>query len=202
MAIHKSPSVERNQKPILEVLRSYIQKSGRLLEVGSGTGEHAVFLAKNIPELQWITSDCKDRHTDIKDLLKREKLPNVHGPEKLKIGVDDFPLGKFDFVFSANTFHIMSWKEGKSFIKLCGKRLREGSLVFFYGPFNYGGKFSSPSNETFDQWLKDKSDKSGIRNYEDVLKNMEKVGFNLLFDHEMPANNRMLVFERKAFVGK
>jgi cyclopropane fatty-acyl-phospholipid synthase-like methyltransferase len=202
MAIQKSPSVERNKKPILEILKLYIQRPGRLLEIGSGTAEHAVFMAKNIPEVQWVTSDCKENHQGIKELLKQEKLANVHGPEKLKIGEDDFPKGKFDYVFSANTLHIMSWNEGQSFIKLCGKRLREGSQVLFYGPFNYNGEFSSQSNEQFNMWLKERNEKSGIRNFEDVKSNMEKVGFKFVYDHEMPANNRILVFERMAFKGK
>ena len=90
-------------------------------------------------------------------------------------------------------------KENKSLYKLLGKRLREGALVFFYGAFNYQGEFTTESNEKFDTWLKSNNAKSGIRAFEDVLQNMEKCGFKILNDHEMPANNRMLVFERLAF---
>ena len=93
----------------------------------------------------------------------------------------------------------MSWKEDKTLFKLLGKRLREGSLVFFYGPFNYDGKFTSPSNEEFEKWLKERNPKSGIRAFEDVESSMQKFGFKLLKDHEMPANNRLLVFERLSF---
>lgn len=195
-----SPSVARNRDHILKILEQYVEKAGRLLEIGSGTGEHAIYLAKNLPKLQWVTSDIKPNHPNIKAWLKEAKLPNVHGPEVLKIGKDDFPRGKFDFVFTANTLHIMSWKEDKSFFKLLGKRLREGSKVFIYGPFNYEGKFTSPSNEEFDGWLKERDPKSGIRNFEDVIQNMNKFGFEIVCDHEMPANNRLLVFERLKFV--
>ena len=195
----KSPSVARNKDPILNVLKQYVDKAGRLLEIGSGTGEHAIYLAKNLPKLQWVTSDVKPNHVHIKAWLKDAKLSNVHGPEVLKIGKDDFPKGKFDYVFTANTLHIMSWKEDKSLFKLLGKRLREGSKVFIYGPFNYDGNFTSDSNEEFDGWLKDRDPKSGIRNFEDVCQSLAKFGFELINDHEMPANNRLLAFERMKF---
>lgn len=191
-----SPSVERNREPILSVLQEYGNLEGRLLEIGSGTGEHAIFFGEKFPKLHWVTSDIPENHGGIKTWLQEVKLPNVHGPEKLVIGVDDFPKGSFDYVFTANTLHIMSWKEDKSLFKLLGKRLREGSVVFFYGPFNYDGRYTSDSNEKFDGWLKSRNEKSGIRNFEDVLASMEKFGFKLLKDHEMPANNRILVFER------
>lgn len=194
-----SPSVHRNKEPIREVLEQYLESSGRLLEIGSGTGEHAIYLASHFQKIHWVTSDVKENFNNIKAHLKDAKLKNVHGPERLQVGVDDFPLGKFDYVFTANTLHIMSWKEVKSLFKLLGKRLREGSVVFFYGPFNYDGNYTSPSNEQFDKWLAERNPKSAIRNYEDVFGSMEKFGFKLLNDHEMPANNRILVFERLAF---
>jgi cyclopropane fatty-acyl-phospholipid synthase-like methyltransferase len=196
-----SPSCERNQAVILEILKQYITGDHeRLLEIGSGTGQHAVYLGEQFPDLHWVTSDMARNHKVIKEWLKDYKLPNVHGPELLEVGRDDFP-GKlsFDLVFTANTLHIMSWKIDKTFFKLLGKRLREGSLVFIYGPFNYDGEFSSDSNKIFDAHLKECNPKSGIRGFEDVQANMVKCGFKLLKDHEMPANNRLLVFERLLF---
>lgn len=194
-----APSVHRNKEPILNILKQYISGDGRLLEIGSGTGEHAVFFANHFSELHWVTSDVKENHSNITEWLKSAQKSNIHGPESLKVGVDDFPKGGFDYVFTANTIHIMSWKEDKSLFKLLGKRLREGSLVFIYGPFNYDGKYTSQSNEKFDGWLKDRNPKSGIRAFEDVRDNLVKFGFKILNDHEMPANNRLLVFERLAF---
>lgn len=195
-----SPAAQRNSAPILKVLSEYIKLDGRLLEIGSGTGQHAVYMAQNLINLHWVTSDQIEYHDGIKSWLKEAKLPNIHGPEKLKIGEDDFP-GKrpFDYVFTANTLHIMSWKECKTLFKLLGKRLREGCLVFIYGPFNYNQQFTSESNERFDQGLKMRNPLSGIRNFEDVEASMNKSGFKLLNDHQMPANNRMLVFERIAY---
>lgn len=196
-----SPACERNQQPILEVLKQYIspEDSIRLLEIGAGTGQHAVYLAPNFPNMHWIVSDVKYNHSGIKQWLKDTAQPNIHGPETLQVGKDDFP-GKrpFDAVFTANTLHIMSWKLDKTMFKMLGKRLREGCLVFFYGPFNYDGNYSSDSNREFDEWLKSRDDKSGIRNFEDVVGSMEKNDFALLKDHEMPANNRLLVFRKKA----
>ncbi len=194
-----APACERNQEAIYEVLKQYITYDGRLLEVGSGTGQHAVYLAQRFPKLHWVCSDVKGNLEGIKAWLKEAKLSNIHGPEILKIGQDDFP-GKrpFDYVFSSNTLHIMSWKEGKTFFKLLGKRLREPALVFFYGPFNYNSEYTSESNREFDQWLKERDPQSAIRNFEDVESTMKKNGFKLLQDHEMPANNRLLVFERLA----
>lgn len=193
-----APSVDRNKQAILDILKIYITK-GRLLEIGSGTGQHAVYFAEHFRNLHWVTSDVKPNHPDIKAWLAEAKLKNIHGPEVLKIGKDDFPKGAFDYVFTANTLHIMSWKENKALFKILGKRLRERSLVFFYGPFNYEGEFTSQSNENFNTWLKERNPLSGIRNYEDVRINMEKVGFEFIEDHEMPANNRVLVFERLPF---
>lgn len=195
-----SHSCERNQAPILEVLKKYIAEDTRLLEIGSGNGQHAVFFAEHFLKTHWITSDVKENHLQIKLWLKEAKLKNLHGPEILKIGVDDFPDKRpFDYVFTANTLHIMSWKEDKALFKLLGNRLREGSLAFFYGPFNYEGKFTSVSNEKFNDWLKSRDEKSGVRNFEDIQKSMSKNGFKLLNDHQMPANNRLLVFEKLSF---
>lgn len=194
-----APSVERNKEPILQVLKEYLDGEGRLLEIGSGTGEHGIFFSEQFPKLHWVTSDQSINFPVLKSNLKNAKIPNLHGPETLQIGKDDFPKGGFDYVFTANTLHIMSWKEDKGLFKLLGRRLREGSLVFIYGPFNKDGQFTSDSNAQFDTWLKDRNSKSGIRNFEDVASNMKKMGFKLLKDHEMPANNRLLVFERLAF---
>lgn len=193
-------SCERNRDPILDVLKQYL-KTGRLLEIGSGTGQHAVYFANHFSQLQWVCSDRKENHQIIQDRLKEVRLPNLHGPMTLKIGEDDFPDKRpFQYVFTANTLHIMPWKENKTLFKLLGKRLREGALVFIYGPFNYQGKYTSPSNESFDKWLKDThSESSAIRNFEDVLSAMQKNGFKLLNDHQMPANNRLLVFERLSY---
>ncbi|WPU66838.1 DUF938 domain-containing protein [Peredibacter starrii] len=196
-----SAACERNAGPILGVLKEHItHEHKRLLEIGSGTGQHAVYFAGEFPWMEWHPSDLKVNHAGMIQWFKEAKLQNILPPVKLDVGKDDFPKLKFDVVYTANTFHIMHWKECKSFMKLLGHRLREGSLAMIYGPFNYNGEFTSESNREFDQTLKARDPLSGIRSFEDVNNNMEKNGFELLEDQEMPANNRMLVYRRLKFV--
>lgn len=196
-----SPSCERNQEPILQVLKDFItQDDRRLLEVGSGTGQHAVYMAPHFPQVEWFPTDMSDKLKGIKMWLHEAHIPNIQPPVRLEIGKDDFPKLKFDVVYAANVFHIMHWKEGKSFIKLLGNRLREGSRAIFYGPFKYEGQFTSPSNEAFDRQLKEGDPLSGIRSFEDINNAMIKNGFELVDDRDMPANNQMLIYSRLKFV--
>lgn len=198
-----SAACERNKGPILHVLQEVITKDQhRLLEIGSGTGQHAVYFAPHFPFLEWFPSDVKANHQGMQMWFDEHRISNIASPVKLEIGKDDFPKLKFDIVYTANTFHIMHWKECKTLMKMLGHRLREGAKVFIYGPFNYGGNYTSESNEAFDQMLKSRDPLSGIRSFEDVNNNMIKNGFELVHDYEMPANNRMLVFSRLKFIRK
>lgn len=194
-----SEAAERNKKPIYQVLKKYLAADTRLLEIGTGTAQHAIYMATKLQNVQWICSDRRIHLEDIEKSLKKHQIKNLHGPLNVEIGIDDFPKGSFDYVYTANTLHIMSWKENKAFFKLLGKRLREGALVFIYGPFNFEGEFSSPSNKQFDEMLRSRDPHSGIRNFEDILANMTKFGFKFLENHQMPANNNILVFERLPF---
>ncbi len=196
-----SAAAERNKTPILEVLKLYITEDNkRLLEVGTGTGQHAVSLAPHFPHLQWVATDRSSYLPGIKQWIEEAKVPNVKGPYEFEVGKSEFPRPAFDLVFTANTFHIMSWKECKTLMKLLGQHLSEGAAVFIYGPFNYHGAYTSKSNEDFDAGLRQHDPASGIRAFEDVTNNMTKNGFLLSGDHEMPANNRLLVFTRIDFV--
>jgi cyclopropane fatty-acyl-phospholipid synthase-like methyltransferase len=196
-----SSACDRNKDPILSVLKDVITEDNkRVLEIGTGSAQHAVYFAKNLKDIVWTTSDVASKHTKIRSVLDEAKLPNLRGPLAFEIGEDDFPKYNYDIVFTANTFHIMNWKKCKNLMKILGNRLREGSQVIIYGPFNYDGKFTSESNALFDQWLKDQDPQKGIRSFEDINKNMTKNGFVLFKDYEMPANNRMLVFTRLEFM--
>lgn len=198
-----SAACDRNKEPILHVLQQVILPSDRrLLEIGTGTGQHAVYLAPHFPQLEWFPTDLSVNIPGMNLWFQEAKIPNIQKPVRLDVGKDDFPKLKFDVVFTANTFHIMHWKECKSFMKLLGNRLREGSRFVVYGPFKYEGQFTSESNAEFDLSLKGRDPLMGIRAFEDVLANMTKNGFELLEDYEMPANNRMLVFQRLKFVKK
>ncbi len=190
-------SCERNKEAILHVLkRSISYEYKNLLELGSGTGQHAIFFAEQFPQLNWTCSDQLEHHHGIKLWLDEAKLANTSGPIEYEIGKDDFPEGDFDVLFTANTFHIMSWDKCQKFIDHCGENLKKNALIIIYGPFNYGGEYSSHSNAQFDIWLKGISDQSAIRDFEEVDAWMNKQGFKLVEDAEMPANNRVLVFKK------
>lgn len=194
-------AIDRNQGPILEVLKEVISQDNRsLFEIGSGTGQHAIFMAPQFPHIFWTTSDVTSSHKIIKENIAIAKVQNIKGPFQFEVGKDDFPRVPYDLVFTANTFHIMSWKNCKTLMKTLGTRMREGSQVIIYGPFNYEGKFTSESNAAFDKMLKEKNPESGIRAFEDVNNNMIKNGFTLYKDFEMPANNRTLVYTRLNFI--
>ena len=192
---------ERNQLPIFTILKDIISADDKtLFEIGSGNAQHAIFMAPQLPQITWITSDVEANHPHIKSRLKEANIANIRGPFQFEVGKDDFPRIPFSLVFTANTFHIMPWKNCKTLMKTLGTRLREGSQVIIYGPFNYEGKFTSDSNAQFDKMLKENNPDSGIRSFEDVNNSMVKNGFALYKDFEMPANNRMLVFTRLNFM--
>lgn len=192
-----SAACERNRIPILKVMMEVIgPHARRLLEIGSGTGQHAVYLAPHFSHMIWVTSDVKENLSGISMWLDESGAPNIIGPGKFKVGEDDFPNGDFDVVYTANTFHIMAWHECLTLMDLLGANLRENALVLIYGPFNYNHQFTSPSNAEFDQSLKNRHPQMGIRDFEDVVKNMELNSFLLTKDFEMPANNRLLVFRK------
>ena len=197
MEIPSSPAAERNKEPILSVLKQVLRGTHkRLLEVGAGTGQHALYFAPQFPHMQWTATERGENMVMLNRRVQEAFIPNLTPPFKLEIGVDDFPKFTFDVILTINTFHIMHWKEVKTFIKLCAGRLQEGGKVVIYGAFNYGGQFTAPSNEAFDKSLKEQDPLRGIRNFEDVCGAFEKNGFALERDFEMPSNNRMLVFTR------
>ena len=190
-----SEACQRNQEPIKVVLDQYIT-GGNLLEIGSGTGQHAVFMGKAFKEITWNTSDHIDYHEGIKAWIKDSELKNVIEPIFYLASHSDFPKGKYDYVYSANTLHIMSWIECKVLFKDLGHNLEKDAYVLFYGPFKYNDQFTSKSNEQFDQNLRSRAVGSAIRDFEDIKSLMEKEGFELINDHVMPANNQTLVFRK------
>jgi cyclopropane fatty-acyl-phospholipid synthase-like methyltransferase len=189
-------SCERNRAPILEVLRVELAGKSRLLEIGSGTGQHAVYLAPEFPGLVWQTSDVVGAHADIRAWLVEAGLANVLPPLKLDVCKDDWPSERYDAVFSSNTAHWMSWPEVECLFSGVGKVLQLGGVFCLYGPFNYQGEYTSVSNARFDRWLKARDPSSGIRDFEAVDELAREAGMTLRKDHEMPANNRTLVWSR------
>ena len=195
-----SPACETNKDPILNVLKDVItQDDRRLLEIGSGTGQHAVYFAPHFPQVEWYPTDVTANLKGMSLLFHEHHIRNIQKPARLVVGKDELPKLKFDLIFTATSFHIMHWKECKSLIKMFGGRLREGSRVLIYGPFKYDGQFTSVAHEELDRELKAKDPSSGIRAFEDVNNAMVKNGFELMLDVDMPENNQMLVYNRLKF---
>jgi SAM-dependent methyltransferase len=193
-----SAAVERNREPIFAILRDVLAHSKRLLEIGSGTGQHAVYFGERLPHLIWQTSDLQASHAGIQAWLREAKLSNVLEPLTLDAGSSGWPQGPFDTVFTANTCHIMSWPEVQATFAGIGRVLEPGGTLCIYGPFNYGGRFTSPSNAEFDASLKRHASHMGIRDFEAVDRLAAGQGLQLQADHSMPANNRLLVWQRTA----
>lgn len=190
-----APACDRNQGPILEVLLQHFRDRKQVLEVGSGTGQHAVHFGAAMPWLTWQPADMVESLPGIRLWLEEAALPNVLPPIELDVtGV--WPKGPYDAVFSSNTLHIMGWPEvQKLFAALDGVMARDAVLAV-YGPFNYGGTFTSDSNAAFDAWLRQRSAASGIRGFEAVNELASAIGLELIADRAMPANNRTLVWKR------
>lgn len=190
-----APHCERNQAPILEVLRPYFLNRRRVLEVGSGTGQHAVFFAPELPDTTWQTSDMDENLPGIRLWLQDAALPNLPPPLSLDV-TGSWPKAKFDAVFTANSLHIMPWSAVEKFFSGVDGVLEPQALLAVYGPFNYHGAFTSDSNREFDGWLKQRSALSGIRDFEAVDALAKAIGLELVKDHAMPANNRLIIWQR------
>ena len=178
------------------MLRQVFADRRRVLEIGSGTGQHAVFFGAGLPQLTWQTSDVPDNHPGILAWLEQACLPNVLPPLALDINSADWPRQQFDAVFSANTLHIVAWPEVERMFAGIARVLPRGGVLAIYGPFNYGGRYTTDSNARFDEWLKARDAASGIRAFENVDALARSYGFELERDFAMPANNRTLVWRR------
>jgi cyclopropane fatty-acyl-phospholipid synthase-like methyltransferase len=190
-----APACDRNQDPILEVLRQHFAHRRHALEIGSGTGQHAVHFAAALPHLIWQTSDVADNLPGIGMWLEQAGLPNLPPPVRLDVA-GPWPRTRYDAVFSANTLHIMSWGDVQRMFEGLDAVLAQEATIAIYGPFNYGGRFTSESNAQFDQWLKRRSSDMGIRDFEAIDALARAIHLQLVEDRAMPANNRTLVWQR------
>ena len=183
---------------ILEILNQYLSGSEQILEVGSGTGQHAHYFANCLPQASWQTSDMPANHESIKAWIKDCHFNNVQPPLTLDVSdLTQWPNIQYDAVFTANTMHIMSWPEVTCLFKLAGRCLKSKGLFFCYGPFNLNGQFTSNSNERFDASLRRQNPKMGIRDLNDIQQEAHKNQLTFIQRHSMPANNMLLVFERR-----
>jgi len=192
-----SPACERNRDPILNLLREIFADRRRVLEIGSGTGQHAVYFGAALPQLQWQTSDRPENHPGIQAWLDEARLPNVRPPLVLDVAASSWPADRYDAVYTANTCHIMSWEEVQAMFDGIGQVLEPGGLLCIYGPFNYRGAFTSDSNARFDASLRAQAPHMGIRDAEAIDALAAQQGLVLQADHAMPANNRLRVWKKQ-----
>ena len=194
---YHAESTRRNRTPILEVLKKEIEGSKKLLEIGSGTGQHAVYFSKKLPQILWQTSDRSINHESINYWIKRYNLKNLLLPLDIEIGVNEENINDvFDCVFSSNTSHIMSLENVKRLFALVGKVLNKNGKFFLYGPFKINLEFTTRSNEDFHQKLKAENKLMGLRDIEELDKyaienNMQNHAF-----YEMPANNYLSIWKK------
>ena len=193
-----SEACERNKQPILGMLRDELARSSRVLEIGSGTGQHAVHFARHLQHLEWQPTDRADYLPDLAARIAEEGTPNLLAPFELDVLQSLWPPVTADAVYSANTLHIMSWPEVEAFFSGVGQVLAAGGVLVVYGPFRYVGRFTSESNAAFDSSLRERDPASGIRDIEAVNRLAETQGFSRTADHAMPANNQLVVWARSA----
>ena len=191
-----SPSCERNREPILAVLRDAFATRRRVLEIGSGSGQHAVHFAAAMPWLEWQCSDVAGNLAGIAAWLDEAGLPNTPAPIALDVARDPWPSTSFDAAFTANSLHIMDWASVQALFAGLARVLAAEATVVAYGPFNRGGDYSSDSNREFDGWLKARDPRSGIRDVEALDALAREAGLTLAGDIAMPANNRCLIWQR------
>lgn len=188
-------SCETNKYPILNIIQNEFSQCQRILEIGSGTGQHAVYFSQSMPHLSWQPSEQKEYLTGIQMWIDEYSLLNTLTPIELEVCQSQlWPEQSYDGAFSANTTHIMSWPQVKCMFQGIGNVLRVNSPFCLYGPFNFKNKYTSESNAQFDQRLKQRDPESGIKNFEDLDLLAKNNGFVFKKDYPMPMNNRTLVW--------
>jgi SAM-dependent methyltransferase len=193
-----SDACERNKDPILAVLREAFAACTHVLEIGSGTGQHAVHFAMAMPWLVWQPSEVAAEMPGLRKRIFSEGPSNLRAPVVIDVNETPWDVRKVDGVFTANTLHIMHWPQVEALFAGLPAVAKPGAVLAIYGPFRYGGRHTSGSNESFDAMLHARDPGSGVRDFEAVDRLARAGGFALLADHPMPANNRTLVWRREA----
>jgi cyclopropane fatty-acyl-phospholipid synthase-like methyltransferase len=187
---------ERNKGPILTVLSRELAGSSSVLEVGSGTGQHAVHFASHLPQLTWQPTEVPAELAQLEERVRLEGTPNLRMPLALDVRADPWNLAQADAVFSANTLHIMGWEAVQQFFRGVGQVLAPHGVLCVYGPFRFHGAHTSDSNAQFDRFLRQRDPLSGVRDFEALDELARAAGLLARADHAMPANNRTLVWQR------
>lgn len=187
-----SPSCERNRSPILAVLREILPRAGTVLEIGSGTGQHAVYFAAHLPQLQWQPADLPASFPSIEAWAAEAALPNLLAPVEFDLLAPAQPITDARAIVCINTIHIVAWSGVEKLFAYAGRTLPQGGVLYVYGPYRYTDRPLEPSNEAFDQWLKARDPASGVRDFDAVDALARRHGLRLAGDRAMPANNRSI----------
>jgi cyclopropane fatty-acyl-phospholipid synthase-like methyltransferase len=197
-----SEAAERNKAPILAILAQAFAHSRRVLEIGSGTGQHAVHFAAHLPHLTWQPTDRGEYLEGLRARLAQEGTPNLRPPLELDVRSLPWQVEPVDAIFTANTLHIMSRSAVADLFRGVGAVLVAPAVLCIYGPFRYNGQYTSASNAEFDRYLKARDPQSGIRDFTDVNTLSSQQGLSLLADHSMPANNQLLIWHKPALLSQ
>jgi cyclopropane fatty-acyl-phospholipid synthase-like methyltransferase len=189
-----SEACERNKEPILGVLRDCFAHRVQVLEIGSGTGQHAVHFARHLSHLTWHPTEQLSGLPDLAARIEQEGTRNLRAPTVLDVRQSVWPLSAVDAIFTANTLHIMSWVEVEAFFQGVGRVLTPGGVLCIYGPFRYEGRYTSDSNRAFDRMLQERDPSSGLRDVQALMELGRPLGLELAADHDLPAFNRLLMF--------
>lgn len=196
-----SQACENNQAPITAVLEKIWPEPREILEIGTGTGQHAVYIAKHMPHLSWQPSEQDDDFSGMQMWFDESKLKNIKPPLVINVADQPWPVSQIEGVFTANTLHIMSWENVICFFQRLGQYLLPGCNFVSYGPFNKQGQYTSESNALFDLRLKQQNPLSGIRHIEDLTVLGKENGLLLTDEIDMPANNKILVWQSQGEQG-
>ena len=192
-------SCDENKFAISEIIDQYLDQIESVFEIGSGTGQHAVFFGNRFSHLTWQTSDRKQYHDGIKHWIEDSGLTNVLTPVSLDVSASDWPQEEYDLVFSANTTHIMHWNDVIALFNNISGIMKPSGYFVLYGPFNMDGYFTSESNRQFHMRLTNRDPDSGIRNFNDLNVLAEKNHLILHKMVDMPHNNKILIWQKKSF---
>jgi SAM-dependent methyltransferase len=191
------PHVPRNRDPILDVLRLILPPKGLVLEVASGSGEHAAYFAQNLRALDWQPSDPDQEALASATAHRAEaSLPNLLPPLHLDVTAAQWPVGHADAVICCNMIHIAPWTAYEGLIAGSARVLPTGGLLYLYGPYKIGGRHTAPTNQAFDERLRAQNPAWGIRDLDDVTALAARFGFALAETVSMPANNLSVIFRR------
>lgn len=197
MAKPFSEACERNKEPIAEHLVRLFANCRQILEIGSGTGQHAAYFALKLPHLHWQPSDLPMHQAGIEAWIKGSKQGNIAPPLHLDVSRSPWPEVVADAVFSANTLHIMPWESVQAFFAGVSALLPDQGLLVVYGPFNEQGAYTSDSNKSFDEFIRHRDPRSGLRDRQAVNVLAQTHGLQPFERHQMPANNQLLVWQKR-----